>query len=183
VILARASWPRTLRNPTTCMSPGDKWDTLSSSFPLYPPRCLVTRSEWREEEKPPREGFAPLSPSPLMLRQLLPQAWGREVVTVPLGIYQQCHPNCSSERPPCHQPALHRGRTVHRVKSRYAYLHHVCRASVRVLLQTSWNLVRGNCQLLVASELSPCGKGGAVVRDYQIGGMSEHRQISGDSPD
>jgi hypothetical protein len=50
VILARASWPRTSRNPTTCMSLGDKWDTISSSFPLYPPRRLVTRSERREGE-------------------------------------------------------------------------------------------------------------------------------------
>lgn len=52
-----------------------------------------------------------------------------------------------------------------------------------MLLQASWNLVRGNGQLLVAGELSPCGKGGAAVRGCQIGGMSEHSQISVDSPD
>jgi hypothetical protein len=107
-----------------------------------------------------------------MLCQLLPQACGREVVVVPLEIYQQRRLNCSSERPPCHQPALHHGWTVHRVKSWYAYLHRVRRASVRVLLQTSWNLVRVNGQLLVAGELLPCGKGGAAVRGCQMGGKS-----------
>lgn len=37
-------------------------------FPLYPPRRLVTRTQRREKEEPPRGNFASSSPRPLVLR-------------------------------------------------------------------------------------------------------------------
>lgn len=119
-ILVRANYPQTSRSQTTCTSLGDKGDTLSSSFPFYPTWRCITTSEWRGREEPPRECSAPSSPSHLVLCQCLLQAWGREVVVVPLGIYHRSRLNCSLERSPCRQPALRHGRTRHRVKSWYA---------------------------------------------------------------
>jgi hypothetical protein len=87
---------------------GSRAVNLPATFSSFSFRPTAHRAR-REEGKPPQGSFAPLSPSPLVLRQLLLQAWGRKIAAVPLRIYQQRCRNCSSGRPPCLRPAPHHG--------------------------------------------------------------------------